>query len=82
METQKSDAVLDSWLIILCFIHKQLFWAEIEAKRPNYGQIVLYLEHRLVRSDTVNLADRNLDRTVRVNYGRCRNYGSKSNITT
>jgi len=43
--------------------------------------IVLYGGHRLVQSGTVILADRILDRTVRGNYGRYRNFGPKSNIT-
>ena len=56
-----------------------MFWAEIE---PN-GQITVRIQggNRLVQPDTVYLANRNLDRTVRGNYGRYRNYGSKSNIT-
>jgi hypothetical protein len=56
-----------------------MFWAEIE---PN-GQITVRIQggNRLVQPDTVYLANRNLDRTVRGNYGRYRNYGQKSNIT-
>jgi hypothetical protein len=41
METQKSDAVLDSCSIICVLFmlaKKQMFWAEIGAKRPKYSQ--------------------------------------------
>jgi hypothetical protein len=58
-----------------------LFWAKIGAKQPNYGQNLTVRWHRLVQSDTVILADRNLDRTVRGNHGRYRNYSPKSNFT-
>jgi hypothetical protein len=44
-----------------------MFWAEIGAKQPNTVKIVWW--HRLVRSDTVILADCDLDRTVPGNYG-------------
>ena len=86
METQKPDAVLDSCLII-CFMHRQslqnneMFWVEIGAKQPNYGQSHTVWWHRLVRSDTVILADRNLDRTVQGNYSRYCNYSPNSNFT-
>jgi hypothetical protein len=63
----KSDAVLDSWLII-CFIYKQLlqkgndcFWADIIAK---LHQITLYNDHHLVRFETVLV-----NSTVLVQYG-------------
>jgi len=86
MEIQESDAVLDSWLMFCVFINscckkKKKFWAEIGAKRLNYGQNCTVRWHRLLRSDTGILANCNLDRTVRVNYGRYRYYGLKSNIT-
>ena len=87
MEIYKLDAVLDSWLIIRvlfinnCSMRKKLFSAEIGAKRSINGQNRTVRWHRLVQSDTVFLADRNLDRTVRDNYGRYRNYGPKSNFT-
>jgi len=80
----------NTWFLVdkLCFIHKQLsqkekklFWAKIGAKRPNYSQNRIVRWHRLVRSDTVILADRNLDRTLWGNYGGYRNHGPKSNIT-
>jgi hypothetical protein len=57
------------------------FWAEIGAKRPNHGQNHTVRWHRLLRSDTVIFADRNLDRTVQGNHGRYLNYGPKFNIT-
>jgi len=58
-----------------------LLWAEIGAKQPSYGLNRIIQWHRLVRSDTVILVDRNLDRTVRSKYGRYRNYGPKSSFT-
>jgi hypothetical protein len=58
-----------------------MFWAKIGAKRPNFAQKCTVRWHRLVRSDTVNLADCHLDRNVQGNYGRYRNYDPKSNIT-
>ena len=58
-----------------------MFWAKIGAKRPNYGQKGTVCWHRLVRSATVILADRDVDRTVRGDHGRYRNYGPKSNFT-
>jgi hypothetical protein len=57
-----------------------MFWAEIGAKRLNYGPNRTVRWHHLVQSDTVILADRNLDRTVWGNYGRYRNYGLKSSF--
>jgi hypothetical protein len=43
-----------------------MFWTEIGAKRPNYGQNCTVRWHRLVRSATVTLADRNLDGVITV----------------
>jgi len=57
------------------------FGLKLEPNGQITVKIVLYGGHHLVRSDTVFLADRNLDRTVRGIYGRYRNYGPKSNIT-
>ena len=48
-----------------CFIHKKLFWAENGAKRPIYSHYCTARWHRLAWSDTVILANRNLDRNAR-----------------
>ena len=72
-----------TWFLVvnLSFIHELLLQKEnirFAPKLERNGQImvkiVLYGGHRLVRSDTVILADRILDHTVRSNYGQYRNY--------
>jgi len=72
----KLDAVLDSWLIICvlfiencCKKENNSFGLKPEPNGQITVKIVLCGGHHLVRSDTVILANRNLDRTVRGNYG-------------
>jgi hypothetical protein len=60
---------------------KNCFGPKLEPNGQITVKILLYGGNVFVRSDTVILADRNLARTVRRNYGRCRNYGPKFNIT-
>jgi len=69
------------FLIIHLFINNYCFGPKLEPNGQIMVKIVRYGGTVLVRSDTVVLADRNLDRTVRSNYGRYHNYGTKSNIT-
>jgi hypothetical protein len=79
METQSPFLVVN-----LCFItnlENNSFGLKLEANGLIMVKIVLYGGHHLVRSDTVILADRNLDRTVRGNYGPYPNNGLNSNIT-
>jgi hypothetical protein len=49
---------------------------QIAVKVVLYGGTVLYGS-----DDTIIMTDRNLDRTVRGDYGRYRNYGPKTNFT-
>jgi len=66
-----SGAVLDSWLIICvlfvnnCCKKKNFDLGRNWSQLPIYGQNRTVRWHRLVRSDTIVLADCNLDRTVR-----------------
>jgi hypothetical protein len=46
-----SQLAFYTWTIVAK--RKQVFWAEIGAKRPNYTKIALYGDHRLVRIKTV-----------------------------
>jgi len=55
-----------------------MFWVEIGAKRPNYGQHRAVRWHRTVRSDTVFSNGPYLHRIVRRITVRYRNYGQES----
>jgi len=79
MNTACCALYVGSWLIICvlftnycCKKKKNCFGLKLEPNGQIMVKIVLYGGNVLVRSDTVFLADRNLDRTVRGNYGRYR----------
>ena len=84
METQsRTQYLIPGYKFMLNFINNinNCFGLKLEPNGQFMVKIVLYGGIVLVRSDTVIVADRNLDRTVRDNYGRYRDYGPKSNIT-
>ena len=58
-----------------------MFWVEIGAKRPNYGQHRAVRWHRTVRSDTVFSNRPYLHRIVRRITVRYRKYGQESQRT-